>query len=239
MANTRIPARAARWEVEATVVAAEPPRATHRREVAHARLHEALAERQRLQRGVVQADPRLAVDHRDRGRDGALGAHRGLELAGHLEVAPARQPVGDQGALEGHHGTAVRRAPRRRRRRCASRAILGSRPRMGRCSRALQALRWRRVGRERYRRGPVRTSNTPAGDDPDRRPGRPARGRPGRGRRGDGRGRLAAVEPVLLAARPGHPRRVPRRAHGPACTSARPSSPPPPPWRCSGRRPRR
>ena len=78
-----------------------------RREIAHAGLHEALAERERLERGIVQADPRLAAHDRDRGRNGALGAHRGLQLAGHLEVAPARQSVGDQGALEGDHGTPV------------------------------------------------------------------------------------------------------------------------------------
>ena len=101
MAKTRMPASAARCEVEATVVAAEPPRARTAREVAHARLDEPEAERQRLQRGVVEADPRHAVDHRDRGGHGALATHRGLQLPGHLEVAPAGQPVGDQGALEG------------------------------------------------------------------------------------------------------------------------------------------
>ena len=49
----------------------------------------------------------LAVDDGDRRRHGALRAHDRLELARDLEVAPARQPVRDQRALERHH-----RAPR-------------------------------------------------------------------------------------------------------------------------------
>src|SRR5215203_5693071 len=91
VAKTSMPASAARWDVEATVVA-------------HARLGEAPAERHALQRRVVEADARLAVDDGDRGRHGAFRAHRGLQLARHLEVAPARQPVCDQRTLERHHG---------------------------------------------------------------------------------------------------------------------------------------
>ena len=78
----------------------------HRGEVAQPRLREPGTERQRLERVVVEPDPDLAGDDGDRGRDGALGAHHGLELAGHLEVPAARQPVGDQGALERHDGLA-------------------------------------------------------------------------------------------------------------------------------------
>ena len=95
MANRRMPARAARCEVDATVVAAE-----------QTGLREPAAERQRAQRAVVEPDPRLARDDRDRRRDGALGAHDRLQFVSDVEVAALRQPVGDQGALERHDGPA-------------------------------------------------------------------------------------------------------------------------------------
>ena len=106
VANTRMPARAARWEVEATVVAAEPPPAITGARSRSPAFAKPATERQRLERGVVEPDPDLAGHDRDRGRDGALVAHDVLQLAGHLEVAPARQSVRDQGALERHDGLA-------------------------------------------------------------------------------------------------------------------------------------
>jgi hypothetical protein len=77
-----------------------------RREVAHAALDDVAGARDRLQRGVVEADPDLPADERDRRRHGARRAHRRLDLAGDVEVARARQPVGDDRALQRHHRAA-------------------------------------------------------------------------------------------------------------------------------------
>ena len=106
VANTRIPARAASAEVAATVVAPCAPRAAAGGEVARAALDDVLAGRDRLERGVVEPDPDLAVDERDRGRHGARRAHRRLDLAGDARGWRARQPVGDDRALERHHRAA-------------------------------------------------------------------------------------------------------------------------------------
>jgi len=72
----------------------------HDGEVAHAALDDVLARRHQRQRLLVQPDARLAAHHRDRRRHGALGAHGRLQLARHLQVARARQAVGDQRGLE-------------------------------------------------------------------------------------------------------------------------------------------
>ena len=76
------------------------------REVAHAALDDVLALGDRLERGVVEPDPHLAADHGDRRGNGAGRAHHGLDLARHLDVARAREPVGDDRALERHDRSA-------------------------------------------------------------------------------------------------------------------------------------
>ena len=107
VANTPMPARTASAEVAATVVAPCARRGA-RGEVAHAALDDVLRAGDRRQRGVVEPDADLPADERDRGRHGARRAHRRLDLAGDLEVARARQPVGDDRALERHHRAAGR-----------------------------------------------------------------------------------------------------------------------------------
>ena len=100
VANTPMPARAARCAVEATVVAPSPPRAItgpRSRTLHLATPHPPAID---LERRLVEPDPHLARDHRDRRGHGAPGPHGRLELARHLEVARPRQPVRDQRALE-------------------------------------------------------------------------------------------------------------------------------------------
>jgi hypothetical protein len=80
--------------------------ADRRTEVAGRQLREpALADAVQLGRG--QADPGDAVEDGDGGRDGAVGADRGLEILGGGAVLRCREPVGEQRALEGDHRPAV------------------------------------------------------------------------------------------------------------------------------------
>ena len=77
------------------------PRAReHRREVAHAALGDAVGVGERVQRVVVEPDPHLAAEDRDRRRHRAVCAHDVLDLARHAQVVRPRQPVGDDRALE-------------------------------------------------------------------------------------------------------------------------------------------
>ena len=106
MANTPMPARAARCAVEATVVAPSPPRASTgpRSRTLHLATPSAGRDLQRL---LVEPDPDLARHQGDRRRNGALHPHGGLQLARHLQVARPRQPVRDQRALQRDGGPAA------------------------------------------------------------------------------------------------------------------------------------
>ena len=104
VANTRMPAWRGQMGRRGDRRGRRAAAGDHRREVAHARLREAAAERHRLQRGVVEADPRLAVDDRDRGRHGALGAHR---------RPPARAPPRGCARAAARGRSACSRAPPR------------------------------------------------------------------------------------------------------------------------------
>ena len=55
---------------------------------------------------VVEADRGDAVDYGDGGGDGAVGAHHRLHLARHLEISGVWHTVGDDRALQRHHGAA-------------------------------------------------------------------------------------------------------------------------------------
>ena len=77
------------------------------RKVAHARLREVLVG-DAPDALIVEADAGDAVEHRDRGGGHALIAEDRLEFARRLEIARAREPVGDDRGLEGDD----RRAPR-------------------------------------------------------------------------------------------------------------------------------
>ena len=63
-------------------------------------LVDAVLQRDALEGRLVQPDPHLAVEHGDRGRDRAAGAHRLLDLAGHAHVLGPRQAVGDDRRLQ-------------------------------------------------------------------------------------------------------------------------------------------
>jgi hypothetical protein len=74
-----------------------------RREIAHAALGHVVVGGQRGERRVVESDPDLAAQHGDRGRHGAVFAHRRLDLPRDPQVVRPRQPVGDDRALERDH----------------------------------------------------------------------------------------------------------------------------------------
>jgi hypothetical protein len=78
-------------------------RGDRRREVAHAALGHVVGVRQRLQRRVIEPDRDLTADDGDRRRHGAVRAHRLLDLARDAQVVGARQPVGDDRALQRDH----------------------------------------------------------------------------------------------------------------------------------------
>ena len=240
VANTRMPARAARCEVEATVVAAEPPRATTGGEVAHARLHEA---RRRARAPRARRRPGRSAARRRRPRSWPGTAPSARTAASSSRATSRLRPRGSPWAIRvlsrATTGRAVPRAPRRRRRRCASPAILGSWPLgalFARLAGITLASRWARTRSPRSRQGSEHAGGRSiliAGQAVLLAAALIA------AVVADGRGRLAALEPVLRAARPGHPRASSSRCPPAACTSARPSSPPRRPWRCSAPRPRR
>ena len=62
--------------------------------------------------GVGEPHPHRPVEQRDRGRHGALLAHRGLDLARDPRVVRPRQAVGDDRRLERHHRAASRQRGR-------------------------------------------------------------------------------------------------------------------------------
>ena len=92
VANTRMPASAARCAVAATVVAPRAPARGEDRQVAHARLGEVVVGDAAHALGV-QSDLRHAVEHGDRGRGDARVAQDRLELERRLVVARPRQAV--------------------------------------------------------------------------------------------------------------------------------------------------
>ena len=104
VANTAMPARAARCAVEATVVAPCPPRAATTARSRTLTFTTESSPGDRGQRLVVQADPHLAGDQRHRGRHGAAVPDDLLDLAGDREVGRPGQPVADDGRLQRHHG---------------------------------------------------------------------------------------------------------------------------------------
>ena len=239
MANTRIPARAARWEVEATVVAAEPPRATTAREVAHARFHEALS------RGPApRAQPRPGRSAARRPPPRSWRARRPRP------APPTRAPAPPRGCA---HAAARGRSGCSRGRRPGP-------PFPERCRRPQSAMRIAGHPRNLAAWGVV---SPPCRHYASGALGANAIAEVPSGHRTRRRGSiLIAGQSVLLAAaliaavvatdsgdwQPwslffallglailGEFLAVPT---GP-CTSARPSSPPPRPWRCSARRPRR
>ncbi len=78
----------------------------HHREVAQARLVEALGRRQLLDLRRGQADRRHARVDADGGRDDAGGAQPLLRLQRYLQVARPGQPVGEDRRLQGDDGGA-------------------------------------------------------------------------------------------------------------------------------------
>ena len=76
-------------------------------EIGAAELGDAAAPGQRVELAVGEADVEPPVEHRDGGRDGARGAHLGLDGARGLDVLRAGHAVGDDGAFERDEGRAV------------------------------------------------------------------------------------------------------------------------------------
>ena len=107
VANTRMPAALGqvrgRGDRRRAVLAARQ----HRREVAHAALGDLAGGGERLERVVVEPDPHLAAEDRDRRRHRAALAHHRLDLPRHAQVVGPRQPVGDDRALERDDRTAL------------------------------------------------------------------------------------------------------------------------------------
>lgn len=62
--------------------------------------------RQALQVGWAEADPQLAVEDRDRGRDGAGSPDGPLTAEGRLQVARVGQAMSDYRRLQSDHGAA-------------------------------------------------------------------------------------------------------------------------------------
>ena len=73
----------------------------HGREVAHARLGDVVAEGERLERVVVEPDADDAVDDGDRGRARRRRARTAASISrATSRLRPAREPVGDERALQ-------------------------------------------------------------------------------------------------------------------------------------------
>ncbi len=109
VAKTRIPAAWAAIIVADTVVAAQPPsaRATASEGRAALRTVPAGAVASASRSAATQPDQQPALVHGHRRRDGATLADRGLGGTGDVEVLGVRQPVADEGRLEGDHGAAL------------------------------------------------------------------------------------------------------------------------------------
>ena len=86
---------------------AHSPARGDRGELADADLGGVLVVGEPVEGGVVEPDPGLAVDHRDRRRHRSAVAHRLLELARQARVVGPRQAVADDRALERDHRAAV------------------------------------------------------------------------------------------------------------------------------------
>ena len=100
VAKTRMPARAARCEVAATVVAPVPPARGQRRQVAGADLHDVVAGRDRAQRissSPTQARPSTTAMVAGTAPAAAYGI---FDLARDPEVVGPRETVADDGGLE-------------------------------------------------------------------------------------------------------------------------------------------
>lgn len=108
VANTRIPARAARNAVAETVVAPLAPAASGRRQVTIAQLPYGAVPGDPLQLGLVQAHMGPPVQHGHRRGHGAAGPYKLLKLFRHRQIARARQPVRDDRRFQRDDGTALR-----------------------------------------------------------------------------------------------------------------------------------
>ena len=101
MANTAMPARWASAEVDATVVAPLPPRATATPTSRMDSLAMSVGLAEPVQFRRAQPDPDDAVQHGDGGRYGAAGPDPVLDLVGDPAVVAAGQPVRQDRRLQG------------------------------------------------------------------------------------------------------------------------------------------
>ena len=77
-----------------------PAARSKRSKIAHGNLDHCIIVRDRLQRGVVEADARSAIDHGNRRGDGTAVAYLLFDCARHIEIARSRQTVADDGGFQ-------------------------------------------------------------------------------------------------------------------------------------------